>query len=150
MSLYESIMDDLKVAMKARDQERLNTLRLLKSAIGYAVIEKYGQDGTPSDEDILAVVRKEVKKRNDGIAGYEEAGRAESAEQEKREKAILEGYLPTPLSDSELETIVQEAVKEVGATSKKEMGAVMKAAMAKSENRADGKALSSAVARALS
>lgn len=149
MTLQERIGAELKEAMKSREQEKLDTLRLLKSAIGYAVIEKYGQNGTPTDEDVLAVVRKEVKKRNDSIEGFRQAGRDEMADKEEREKAILETFMPAGLSDEELDAIVKAAVAEAGATSKKDMGAVMKIAMAKAEGRADGKTLSSKVQQAL-
>ena len=91
-----------------------------------------------------------VKKRNDSIESFEQAGRQDVADKEKAEKALLETFLPAALTEEELEKIVQEAVKETGASSKKDMGAVMKAAMAKAEGCADGKALSSLVQKALS
>jgi len=144
MTLQERIGAELKEAMKSRDQEKLDTLRLLKSAIGYTT------NGVPSDEDVMVVVRKEVKKRNDAIEGFRQAGREELAEKEEREKTILETFLPAALSDQELEEIVKAAVAETGATSKKEMGAVMKVAMVKAEGRADGKTLSAKVQQALS
>ncbi|MEM6885369.1 MAG: GatB/YqeY domain-containing protein [Verrucomicrobiota bacterium] len=150
MSLQEQINTDLKTAMKAKDAEKLNTLRLLKSAISYAVIEKYGQDGQPTDEDVQAAIRKEVKKRNDSIESFEKAGRDDAAAKERHEKEILEAYLPAALTEDEIKQIVADAVAETGATSKKEMGLVMKAAMAKAQGRADGKLLSSLVQQALS
>jgi hypothetical protein len=149
MTLQEQISVELKAAMKARDADTLNTLRLLKSAIGYVVIEKYGQNGTPTDEDVQAVIRKEVKKRNDSIESFQQAGRDDVAAKEQKEKEILEAFLPAALSEAELKAIVAAAVAETGATSKKEMGLVMKSAMAMSEGRADGKLLSSLVQQAL-
>jgi len=149
MSLQEQINTDLKAAMKAKDADKLNTLRLLKSAISYAVIEKCGQDGQPTDEDVQTAIRKEVKKRNDSIDSFEQAGRDDSAAKERHEKEILEAYLPAALSESEIQKIITDAVAETGATSKKDMGMVMKAAMAKAQGRADGKLLSSLVQQAL-
>lgn len=149
MSLQDQINQDLKAAMKAKDAEKLNTLRLLKSAVSYAVIEKYGQDGVPTDEDVQTVIRKEVKKRNDSIDSFEKAGREEAAAKERNEKVILEAYLPAALSEDEIKAIVESAIAETGASSKKEMGAVMKVAMAKAQGRADGKLLSSLVQQSL-
>lgn len=149
MSLLDQINTDLKSAMKAKDAEKLNTLRLLKSAVGYAVIEKYGQDGEATDEDVQAAIRREVKKRNDSIESFEKAGRDDVAAKECNEKEILEAYLPAALTEDELKVIVADAVAETGATSKKEMGLVMKTAMAKAQGRADGKLLNSLVQQAL-
>ncbi|MGF1677832.1 MAG: GatB/YqeY domain-containing protein [Candidatus Methylacidiphilales bacterium] len=149
MTLQERISHELKEAMKARDQEKLDTLRMLKSALGYAIIEKYGQNGTPTDEDVMAVVRKEVKKRNDSIESFEKAGRADVAEKETRERTLLETFLPAALSEAEMRELVAQAIRETGATSKKEMGVVMKRAGELAAGRADGKVLSSAVMRAL-
>ncbi|MEM6822867.1 MAG: GatB/YqeY domain-containing protein [Verrucomicrobiota bacterium] len=150
MSLVERIDNELKAAMKAKEADKLNTLRLLKSAVKYAAIEKYGQDGVPTDEEVVVVARKEVKKRNDAIESFKNAGRSEAAEKEEAEKAILKTFLPAALSEAELETMIQDAIRETGATSKKEMGAVMKAVMAKAGGRADGKTLSTLVQKALS
>lgn len=145
MTLQERIGAELKEAMKSRDQEKLDTLRLLKSAIIYAVSEKSGPGAEPGDEEVMAVVRKEVKKRNDSIEGFRQAGREEMAQKEEREKAILETFLPAALSDQELEAIVKAAIAEAGATTKKDMGAVMKIAMENAGGRADGKTLSAKV-----
>lgn len=149
MTLHERIGTELKEAMKSRDQEKLDTLRLLKSAITYATSEKSGSDAVPSDEDVMIVVRKEVKKRNDSIEGFRKGGREEMAEKEEREKVILETFLPAALGDEELDKIVTAAIAEAGATSRKEMGAVMKVAVAMAEGRADGKTLSAKVQQAL-
>ncbi len=83
MSLASEIDEALKNAMKAREAEKLSVLRMLKSAVKYVAIEKHGASGEASDEEVLAVVRKEIKKRQDAIEGYEKAGRAESAAAEK-------------------------------------------------------------------
>lgn len=147
MTLVESINAGLKSAMLARDADRTGTLRMLKSAIGYAQIERKVEP--LPDADALAVVQKEAKKRRDAIAEYERGGRAELAAKEAAELKVLEEFLPQPLSPEELETLVRAAIAEVGATSKKEMGAVMKAAQARAAGRADGKVLSGLVGRLL-
>lgn len=150
MSLAAQIDEALKNAMRAREAEKLSVLRMLKSAVKYVAIEKHGADGVATDEEVLAVVRKEIKKRQDAIEGYEKAGRAESAAAEKSEMEFLQTYLPAGLTEAELETLVDAAIAEAGATSKAQMGAVMKIAGAKAAGRADGKVLSGIVQRKLS
>lgn len=147
MSLQQTLTDGLKQAMLAKQTDRVNTLRLVKSALGYAQIEKKTE--SLSDADVLVVLQKEAKKRKDAIAGFESGGRAEAAANERAELAIIEEFLPKALSVEEMEALVKAAIAEVGATSKKDMGAVMKAATAKAAGRADGKALSGLVARLL-
>ena len=94
MSLALKIDDQIKEAMKAKDADRLSVLRMLKSAMKYAVIEKYGAEGVAKDEDVLAAVRKEIKKRQDSIEAFDKGGRPEQAAKEKAEMKILEAYLP--------------------------------------------------------
>jgi len=117
--------------------------------VKYAAIEKGGADAVPTDTEVSAVIRKEVKKRQDSITSYTEGNRPELAEKEKAELAILQTYLPAALSEPELETLVKEAIAETGATGKAQMGAVMKAAQAKAAGRADGKTLSQLVQKLL-
>ena len=147
MSLQQQIVDGLKQAMLARQAERVNTLRFLKSAFGYAQIEKKSESLT--DAEVLVVLQKEAKKRKDAIAGFTSGGRAESAANEHAELQIIEEFLPKALSVEEMEALVKGAIAEVGATSKKEMGAVMKAVAAKAGGRADGKVLSGLVGKLL-
>lgn len=147
MSFTDRLGQDIKAAMLAKDAPRLGALRLLKSAIGYAQIERKSEN--LSDADIIAIVQKEVKKRRDSIEQFEKGGRPEQAAQEKAELAVLEGYLPKALSPEEVEQLVRAAIQETGATSKKDMGVVMKAAQAKAAGRADGKTLSVLVGRLL-
>lgn len=147
MSLQQSLTDQLKQAMLAKQPDRVNTLRLVKSALGYLQIEKKVDSLT--DADVLAVLQKEAKKRKDAIDGFEAGGRPESAANERVELGIIEEFLPKGLSPAEAEALVKAAIAEVGATSKKDMGAVMKAATAKAGGRADGKVLSTLVARLL-
>lgn len=150
MPLHTQISEDLKNAMRAKDTTALNVIRALKSAVKYAAIEKLGADAELDDAGIITVVRKEIKKRQDSIASYEQAGRQELADTEKAEIAVLEKYLPAAMSAEELSALVESVIAELGATSKKEMGAVMKALQERSEGRADSRALSSEVAKRLS
>ena len=148
--LSQQITEDMKTAMREKDTLALNTIRMLKSAVKNAAIEKGGADAELTDPEVMAVVRKEVKKRQDSIEQYEKAGRDELADQEKAEIEVLNGYLPEPLSEEEITAIVDAAVSEVGATSRKEMGQVMKIVQEKTAGRADGKTLSQAVMAKLS
>jgi uncharacterized protein YqeY len=147
MSLQERLQQEIKAAMLARDSERLSTLRLLKSAIGYVQIEKKTEQ--LSDTEMVAVIQKEAKKRRDSIEQYQNGGRPELADKEARELTVLEAFLPKPLSPEELEQIVRATIQELGATSKKEMGPVVKAVQSKAAGRADGKTISGLVGKLL-
>jgi uncharacterized protein YqeY len=149
MSLVAQIDADLKKAMMAREAEKLSVLRMLKSAVKYAAIEKGGADSVPTDADVLAVVRKEVKKREDSIASYKQANRQDLADKEQQELEFLRTFLPAQLSAEKAEALVKEAISETGATSKAQMGVVMKAAQAKAAGQVDGKTLSQIVQRLL-
>jgi uncharacterized protein YqeY len=149
MSFTTQLTEDIKNAMKAKDTVALNVVRGLKSAVKYAAIEKLGAEGDLPDADALAVVRKEIKKRQDSVASYESAGRQDLADTEKAEIAVLEKYLPAAMSTEELIKLVEAVISEVGATSKKEMGAVMKLLQERAAGRADGKTLSSEVSKRL-
>ena len=143
MSLQERLSLELKAAMLAKDSDRLSTLRLLKSAIGYTQLERKTE--LLSDADFIAVVQKELKKRRDSIEQYEKGGRQELADKEKKEIAVLEKFLPQPLSSEELQQLIKATIQELGATTKKDMGPVIKAVQAKAAGRADGRTISSAV-----
>jgi uncharacterized protein YqeY len=147
MSLQSQIVDALKQSMIAKDADRTGTLRLIKAALGYAMIEKKVE--SLPDADVLAVVQREAKKRKDAIDEYEKAGRPELAAKELAELKTISEFLPKQLSPEEVEALVRDAIAEVGATSKKDMGIVMKAAQAKAAGRADGKAISALVGRLL-
>jgi uncharacterized protein YqeY len=147
MTLSEKLAAEIKAAMLARNADRLSTLRLLKSAIGYVQIEKKTE--TLSDPDFIGMVQKEIKKRRDSIEQYEKAGRAELAARENQEVAVLEEFLPLALTPEELEQLVRATIQETGATSKKEMGAVIKAVQTKAAGRAEGKTISGIVGRLL-
>ena len=147
MTLSERIDSDLKDAMRAKAAGKLAVLRMLKSALKYAAIEK--PDGVLDDSAATQVIRKQVKQRQDSIESFEKGGRPELAAKEKEEIEILNAYLPKGLSAEELSALVRETIAEVGATSKAQMGAVMKALQAKAAGRADGKALSAEVQKQL-
>ncbi len=150
MDFQARIDNDIKEAMKAREAERLGVLRMLKSSLKNAAIEQGGADARLDEAAAMAVVRKEMKKRQDAIEGFEKGGRQELADKERAEAAILQTYLPQPLSQEEIQKLVAECIAEVGATSKAQMGAVMKLANERAAGRADGRALSSAISAALS
>ena len=149
MTIQEEIDADLKDAMRARDAARLSVLRMVKSALTNAAIEKIGAAGVLSDFEAVAVIRKQVKQRLDSIQSFETGGRPELAAKERKEIEFLTAYLPKPLGENEIQQIVKDAIAQVGATSKAQMGAVMKIAAEKAEGRVDGKTLSQAVQKAL-
>jgi uncharacterized protein YqeY len=150
MDFQARIDEDLKTAMKAREADRLGTIRMLKSALKHASIEQGGAEARLDDATAMAIVRKEVKKRQDAIEGFQKGNRPELAAKEQAELEVLQAYLPQALSAPELEALVAEAIAETGATSKAQMGAVMKLAAQKAAGRADGRALSAAVSAKLS
>lgn len=147
MTLQERIQQELKAAMLARDADTLGTLRLLKSAIGYAQIERK-TDALP-DAEVVSLVQKEIKKRRDSIEQFQAGGRPELAAKESAEISVLEKFLPQPLSSEELDQLIRAVIQETGATGKKEMGAVIKAVQAKAAGRADGKTISGMVGKLL-
>ena len=149
MTLEEQIDSDLKGAMRARETQKLGVLRMLKSALKNAAIEKGGASATLEDAEATQVIRKQVKQRQDSIESFEKGGRAELAEKEKAEMAVLQQYLPAAMSEEELARFVREAIAEVGATSKAQMGAVMKALGPKAGGRADGRTVSQEVQKQL-
>ena len=141
--LTDKIAADMKEAMRARDAARLSTLRLLKSAIEYHKIEKKQEQLT--DADVIAVIKKQVKQRQDSIEGFEKGGRADLVEKEKAELAVLKSYLPEELSQAQVEEVVKAVIAEVGATTRADMGKVMKAVQAKVAGRADNRLVSQVV-----
>jgi len=150
MTLSQRVDADLKDAMREKNATKLSVLRMLKSALKYAAIEKSGADADLTDADAAQVIRKQVKQRQDSIESFEKGGRAELAAKEKEELSILHGYLPQAMSADDVAKVVRETIAEVGATSKAQMGMVMKALQTKVAGRADGKTLSAEVSRQLS
>jgi uncharacterized protein YqeY len=147
MSLRETLDADMKEAMKSRDSLRRETIRGVRGAIRNKEIE-IGE--TLDDDGILRVIRTLVKQRADSVEQYEAGGRADLAQKEAAEKAILESYLPAAPDAAEVEKVVREVIAEVGAESPKDMGRVMKSALARLGPAADGKAVSQTVKRLLS
>ena len=149
MTLQERVDSDLKEAMRAKEATKLGVLRMLKSALKYAAIAKSGAEAALSDGEAVQVIRKQAKQRQDSIESFEKGGRAELADKEKEELAILNTYLPQAMNQDELAKVVRETIAELGATSKAQMGVVMKALQGKVAGRADGKTLSAEVQKQL-
>jgi hypothetical protein len=150
MTIQQRIDADIQEAMRAKEADRLSALRMVKSALMNAAIDKHGAGGKLADLDAWTVIRKQVKQRQESIQGFEKGGRPDLAAKESREIDFLTGYLPAPLPESEIQQLVRDAIAEVGATSKAQMGAVMKIATEKAAGRVEGKALSQVVQRILS
>jgi len=150
VKLEERVDADLKDAMRARDATKLGVLRMLKSAMKYAAIEKSGAEAEISEAEAVQVIRKQVKQRQDSIESFEKGGRPELAAKEKEELSVLSGYLPQQMATEELTKIVRDTIAELNATSKAQLGAVMKALQAKISGRVDGKTLSQEVQKQLS
>jgi uncharacterized protein YqeY len=149
MTLQSQVDNDIKEAMRARETVRLNALRLLKSAMKNAAIEKGGAETILDDAEGSAIIRRQIKQRQDAIEGFERGGRPELAAAERAEIEVLSAYLPAALSPDEVTALAREAIAAAGATSKQQMGAVMKIATAKAAGRVDGKTLSQAVQKLL-
>lgn len=142
MSLVEQIQNDTKEAMKSRDRQRLQTLRMLNAALKNGEIEA----GKPlSEEEAQTILRRQLKQREESAEAFRKAGREEQARSEAAEADVVRSYLPAPLSREEMEQIVDRAIADTGASGMKDMGNVMKRAMALSENRAEGRELAGIV-----
>ncbi len=149
-TIYDEITAGMKKAMLGKDTVALGALRSLKAALQNAQVAKGNVHDQLPDAEAQAVVRKQIKQREDAIAMYEQASRPELAEKEKAEIAVLAGFLPQEMSEAEIMPILEAVVAELGATSKKDMGRVMKEMQARTEGRAPGKVLSGLVAKRLS
>jgi uncharacterized protein len=140
MALKEQIISDLTAAMKAKEADKVSTLRMVKANLMNRQIDKGGE---LTDDEVQKALQSLVKQRRDSIEQYLKAGRGELAAKEAAEIAIIECYLPQAASLEEIEQAVVKAVAETGATSMREMGAVMKGAMARLQGKsADGKTVS--------
>lgn len=140
--MKDELLQDLKEAMKNKDTLRKDTITMLRAAI--LQVEKDSQK-TLTDDEICAIVAKEVKKRKESLADYEKSGREDLIKQLNDEIAILKGYLPEELSEEEIRKIVEESIKETGATTIKDMGKVMQMAKTKAAGRADSKIINDIV-----
>jgi uncharacterized protein YqeY len=148
MSLEQRLEEDMKSAMRARDERRLSVIRMIRSQI---LLEKKKPNAPEKldDETVVRLVQGHVKKVREALEGAEKAGRADLVEEARRELAIAEIYLPAALTDDELAGIVREAVAEAGVSGPSGMGLAMKAAMSRVRGRADGKRVQDAVRRVL-
>ncbi|MEJ2621547.1 MAG: GatB/YqeY domain-containing protein [Candidatus Thiodiazotropha sp.] len=132
--LKQRIQDDVKAAMKAKDKDRLGTLRLITAAIKQREVDERTE---LDDSQVLAILDKMIKQRRDSVEQYESAGRQELADQEKREITIIEDYLPAGLSDEEVASMIEGAIQEVGASGMQDMGKVMGKLKPQMQGRAD-------------
>lgn len=142
MSLRESVNQDVKVAMKAKDTKKRDALRLLTSAFKQIEVDERKE---LNDEDVIKIIQTQIKRRNDSATQYKDAGRDDLMQQELDEISYYEVYLPTQLTDEELENALKSIVEKVGATSPKDMGKVMGMASKELAGRADGKRISTCV-----
>lgn len=136
MSLKEQISNDIKTAMKEKNAPLRDALRLLSSAMKQIEVDERKE---LSDDDIIKIIQKQVKQRNDAMTQYRDAGREDLYEKEASEAAIFETYLPKQLSDDELESALRTIIAETGATSMKDIGRIMGAASKSIAAQADGK-----------
>jgi uncharacterized protein len=134
MTLKERITEDMKSAMRAKESERLATIRMIQAAIKQIEVD---ERITLDDARVLSVLEKMIKMRKESITQFEAGGRADLVEKEQKEMAQLQAYLPAQLADSELDAIIAAAISETGAASIKDMGKVMAIVKAKAQGRAD-------------
>ena len=146
MTLKERITEDMKAAMRASEKERLLTIRMVQAAIKQREVD---ERVVLDDAQVIAVLEKMVKQRRESIVAFEQGGRADLADKEKAEIALLQVYLPTQLSAAEVDALIKEAIATTGATSMKDMGKVMGAVKAKAAGRADMGAVSASIKAAL-
>ncbi len=148
MSLIDTLNQDLKTAMKTGDEPAKRALRGVKAAITRAEKDKGNQPLT--DEEIIAVLRKQAKQRQDSIDAYRKAGRQDLVQEEEEELAVIEKYLPQLMSEDEIRTVAQQVIDEVGATSPRDMGKVMGKLMPQLKGKADGRLVNQVVRQLLS
>ena len=137
MSILEQVQADVRTAMRGRQRERVGALRMVANALQ--------QEAKAGNEDEVAVLRRERKRRLEAARAYRDAGRGDRAELEESEARLIDGYLPTQLSDAALERLVDDAIAELGASGPGEMGKVMGAVMPRVGGRADGQRVSETV-----
>jgi hypothetical protein len=143
MAIKEKLMEDVKSAMKEKDQLKLNTLRFLQAAVKNREIEM--RPDPINDEEVMGVIKKLVKQRKESIEQYVNGGRQDLADQEASELKVLEAYLPAQMSRDQIEKLVAEVIASVGAKSVKDMGPVMKEVIARSKGTADNKTVSEVI-----
>lgn len=148
--LKQQLKDQLKESMLAKDELKTSVIRFILSGITYYEIQKGGAGYEATDEDVMAVINKEIKQRKDSIESYTKAGRQDLVDKEDAELKILETYLPEQMSEEEVKKYVDEAVATSGATIPQDMGKVMAILMPKVKGKADGSLVSRLVKEALS
>lgn len=146
MSLKEKLAEDLKQAMKNKDQLRKNVITMIRADVKQTEVDKRVE---LNDSDIIDIISKQAKQRRDALAEFEKGGRSDLMEQAQQEIDVLLTYLPEQLSEEEIVKIVGEAISEIGAGSMKDMGKVMAAVLPKVKGKADGKLVNEAVKRLL-
>ena len=134
MSLKDRITEDMKSAMRAKEAERLGTIRMVQAAIKQREVD---ERITLDDAQILAVLEKMIKTRKESVAQFQSGGRTDLVEKENREIALLQAYLPEQLSDAEIDALIADAIAQAGATSIKDMGKAMAIVKQKAQGRAD-------------
>lgn len=147
MTMKEKIMSDMKEAMRNKDELKLRVLRSIKTAIGYFEVE--GEKREATDDDIAKIILKEIKKRQESVEAYRQAGREDLAHLEEEELKILQQYAPKMLSREEIQAIVNQVIIELNAT-KNDFGKVMKEVMNRVKGSADGKIVNEVVKELLS
>lgn len=150
MTLTERIDKDYLAAYKAKDQLKVDVLRLLKTAAKNLLVERRRPGGVLDDDEMLEVIIRQGKQRQDSIEQYRAARREDLAQREAAELAVLQAYLPQALDPEELDAIITETIAATGASSLRDMGSVMNAIMARYKGRVEGKTLSNAVRQRLS
>ncbi len=145
--LFVKLQEEMKAAMKSGDKDRLSTIRMLISEIKKIQIDSKKD---LSDDEIIQILQKYIKQRKEAYAQYEQAGRKDLADKELKEIEIVKEFLPPELSEEELQKIVEDTIREIGASSIKDMGKVVKAVMEKVKGRAEGSVVSKIVKDKLS
>ncbi len=146
----KELQEDLKQSMLARNELNTSVLRMLLSALNYYEIQKGGAGYQASEEDVLSVIQKEAKQRNDSIEQFKNANRQDLVDKETKELEILKTYLPEQMGEEQIKTIVKETIQQVSASSMSDIGKIMGALMPKVKGKADGNLVSKIVKEELS
>jgi uncharacterized protein YqeY len=146
VTLKERITEDMKAAMRASDKERLSTIRMVQAAIKQREVD---ERIVLDDAQVIAVLEKMIKQRKESVAQFDQGGRADLSDKERAEIVLLQAYLPTQLTDAEIEALVRDAIAATGASSIRDMGKVMGAVKLKAAGRADMAAVSARIKAAL-
>lgn len=148
MGIKDQIMDDIKTAMKAKESDKVSALRFLQSAMKNREIEV--RPAAATEEDYISVIKKSVKQRRESIEQFQNAGRQDLADNELKELSFIEAYLPQMLSEEQVVALVEQAIRELNATSIKDMGNVIKKVQALAAGNADNRIVSEKVKARLS